>query len=187
MCARASAVSATRGTVRVLRGAGLAVCCAALGVAGHAAAGGAVPAIGPTVLLTVLLAGAGIALADRQRGPLGIIATVGGTQVALHVLLDALTHDHGGAPATGDDPLAMVGLHAVAALVTGLALAGAERAVFGVVGALSWLLRRLVPVCTAVPGGEPPPSRPSTAAPGQVVVRLLLRRVHRRRGPPVLL
>ena len=173
----------------MLRGAGLALCCATLGVAAHAAAGGELPAFGPTALLTVVLAGAGVALADRRRGLPAILAIVGGAQVGLHVLLDSLAH-HAPAesltvsPASG--PVVMTGLHAAAALVMALLLAGAERSAFVLGAVLDWLLGA-VPVRPFTP----PAWAAAVAKPVAVVssgeLRLLLRRVHGRRGPPVLL
>ena len=189
---RVSRPSATRGAPRVIRGVGLAVCCAALGVAGHAVAGGRLPAPGTTVVLTVLLAAAGIALADRQRGLPAIASTVGGTQVGLHLLLNALAHGHvAGAdpPALPIDPVAMTGVHAVATIITALLLAGAERSMFALAGVLGWLLRGVPVRPFVIPVCGPPvvvPAVPAVhVAAGEL--RLLLRRVHGRRGPPVLL
>lgn len=176
----------------MLRGAGLALCCATLSVAAHAAAGGELPAFGPTALLTVVLAGAGVALADRRWGLPAILAIVGGTQVGLHVLLDSLAHHTpagslaiaSAAPALG--PIFMTGLHAAAALVMALLLAGAERSAFVLGAVLDWLLGA-VPVRPFTP----PAWTPVVAEPGAAVpsgeLRLLFRRVHGRRGPPVLL
>jgi hypothetical protein len=178
--------SATRGAPRVLRGATLAVCCSALGVAGHATAGGALPAFGSTVLLTTLLAGAGIALADRQRGPLAIMSAVAGTQLVMHVSLDVLVHHPGSA---SGEPVAMTGLHAAAALVTWLLLTGAEGAVFAIVDVLGWLLRRVAPLATtpAAPAAhERTPARLLATPALSPLLQVLLRRVHQRRGPPVL-
>ena len=179
-------LSPTRGVPRLARGAGLAVCCAALGVAGHAAAGGQLPAPGPTVVCTVLLAIAGIALADRQRGLPAIASAVGGTQAGMHLLLDALAPGHAGhpvPPVSPADPVAMTGLHVVAAIVTALLLAGAERSIFALAAVLGWLFRGVParPVAVLSPG-------PLVALPALDVpvceLRLLLCRMHGRRGPP---
>lgn len=163
-----------------MRGAAVAGCSAALAVTGHAAAGGALPPVGLTVVLTALLAGAGVALADRQRGFLSILAAVGGSQLAMHVLLERLAHAHGGA----DQPALMVVVHAMATVVVAAALAGAERSVFAVVAVLRWLLRGLDVVVR-------PPLAPVTAGPaavagppGSITLDVLLRRVNARRGPP---
>lgn len=184
----ASTVSATRGAPRVLRGAGLACCSAALTVAAHAAAAGPVaglPSPGLTVVLTVLLAGAGVALADRRRGFPAILAAVGGSQLALHVLLAGLGHGHGGSGGTSS--LAMLLPHAVAALLTAVLLTGAEDAVFAVAAVLRWLL-------SAVAAVVPPLPRlccwplcvPVLSTSASSLLDVLLRRVHGRRGPPRL-
>jgi len=181
--------SPTRGMLRVVRGVGLAVCCAALGVTGHALTSGQLPAPGPTVVCTVLLAMAGIALADRRRGLPAIAATVGGTQVGLHFLLLALAHDHTShaAPVLPAGPVVMASVHAVAAIVTTLLLAGAERSLFTLTSLLGWLLRRLPVRPPAGLRARDPlvllPAVPATAG----ALRLLLCRIHGRRGPPVLL
>lgn len=183
--------SPTRGVLRVVRGVGLAVCCAALGVTGHALAGGQLPAPGPTVVCTVLLAMAGIALADRRRGLPAIASTVGGTQVGLHFLLNALTLGHTShtapvSPVLPAGPVVMASVHVAATIITVLLLAGAERSIFTLTRVLGWLLRR-IPVRPAGPRASGPllllPVVTATAG----ELRLLLCRMHGRRGPPVLL
>jgi hypothetical protein len=153
-----------------------------LGVAGHVAAGGGLPAAGPVVLLTLLLVGVGVALAGRQRGLPAILATLSGTQLVLHVLLDALAHDH--AAVRPVDPVAMVVLHGVAVVVTGVLLAGAERSVFAVGAVLAWLLRG-VPVGRPQIGAWPCWSARPVAGAATGELPVLLRRVHGRRAPPV--
>jgi hypothetical protein len=165
----------------VLRGTAAAGSSAALAVAGHAVAGGALPPAGLTVVLTALLAGAGVALADRQRGLGAILAAVGGSQLAMHVLLERLGHAHAGGT---DRPVLMFVGHAVAAVVVACALAGAERSVFAVVAVLRWLLRGV----TVAAGLPPLPGAGTTvvaAGPsGSITVDVVLRRVNARRGPP---
>ncbi|SHE65293.1 hypothetical protein SAMN05444320_101681 [Streptoalloteichus hindustanus] len=163
------------------RGAALALSSATLAVAAHAAAGGSVPDTGLAAVLTVLMAGAGTAMADRRRSAPAILAALGGSQVLLHVLLQALA-GHGAHHAPpGFDPSRMVATHVVATLLTAALLVGAERAVFAVAAALAMLLpRRLAP---------PPawaPLRLASVPIGTVPLPLdvLLRRVHTRRGPP---
>jgi hypothetical protein len=183
----------------VLRGAALAVCSAALTVAAHATAGGgvdggggggeggavaAMPSPGLTLVLTVLLAGLGIALADRRRGFPLILVAVGGSQLGMHLLLAGLGHGHGGAAPMS---IAMVGLHAVAAVFTAVLLTGAEDAVFAVVGVLRWILSAVTVAARPVPTHRPVDSGiPGPMVPGSLVVDVLLRRVHGRRGPPCL-
>jgi hypothetical protein len=166
---------------RVVRGAGLAGCCATLGVAGHAAAGGELPPLAPTALLTFVLAGLGIALADRRRGFGSMLLVVVATQVGMHVLLAALAHGHGLIPVdTG-----MVAFHAAAALVTALLLAGAEGSVFALAAVLGWLLRGIPLRPLLVPAVAPAVRLRPATPPAEL--RLMMRRAHGRRGPPGLL
>jgi hypothetical protein len=83
----------------------------------------------------------------------------------------------------------MTSVHAVAAIVTALLLAGAERSIFVLASVLGWLLRG-VPVRPLYVRACGPlvllPARSDTAATTDEL-RLLLCRVHGRRGPPVLL
>lgn len=186
-------MSATRGAPRVLRGVTLAGCSAALTVAAHAAAGGSVPSPGLTLVLTVLLAGAGVALADRRRGFPAILAAVAASQLGMHVLLAGLGHGHGGAAAGlgpgggASTPVAMVVLHAVAAVITAVLLAGAENAVFAVAAVLRWLLGAVAVGCRPLPPLGPQVCRiPGFRTFNSFIVDVLLRRVHARRGPPCL-
>lgn len=149
-------------------------------MAGHAAAGGALPSVGLTAVLTGLLAGAGVALADRQRGFWCILAAVGGSQLAMHVLLERLGHDHGGS----GQPALMLAVHAVAALVVAALLAGAERSVFAVFAVLRWLLRGLAAVVRPLPVPAAAVGLAGAEPAGSIMVDVLLRRVHARRGPP---
>jgi hypothetical protein len=190
----------------VARGLAAATVCALLTYSGHRAAGGAMPDLGLLLVLSLLLAGFLITLADRRRGPLAILAMVGGSQLALHGLLQMLAGSHpepaaalpGALPAalpgalagalpgalagslTG--PLAMLGAHALATLLTAAVLAGAEDAVFTVAHALA----RALPLTISAPRAVELPSRLS-AVTGPLDLRLrgvLGRRLHLRRGPP---
>lgn len=76
------------------RGLAAAVVCALLTFAGHVTAGGAIPDVGLLLVLALPLAGFLVALADRRRGPLAILALVGGSQLALHGLLQLLGTGH---------------------------------------------------------------------------------------------
>lgn len=174
---------------RVLRGLAAAGSSAALAVAAHAAAGGALPSTGLAVVLTTLLAGAGVALADRQRGLPSILAVVGGSQLTLHVLLDRLGHAHGAAGG-GDasalpSPL-MVVTHTVAAVMVAVLLAGAERSVFALAAVLRWLLGGVLPAPRPLPamGLAAQEQTPVALAPGSITLTVLLTRVNARRGPP---
>jgi hypothetical protein len=172
----------------VARGLTAASVCALLTYSGHRAAGGAMPDLGLLVVLTLLLAGFLTTLADRRRGPLAILALVGGSQLALHGLLqllagshsDAMTGPAGVGPGAGTLP--MLGAHALATVLTSVVLAGAEDAVFTVAHALA----RVLPLISSAPRAAELPSRLS-AITGPLDGRLrgvLLRRLHLRRGPP---
>ncbi|MGP4018573.1 hypothetical protein [Saccharopolyspora sp. 5N708] len=173
----------TQGALRVLRGVGLATTSASLSVAAHVAAGGAVPDPGTTVVITALLAGAGVALADRKRGSWGILGALGISQLALHVFLQLVASHQGGIgyPGLPFSPLAMTLGHLAAVLLTGLVLARAERALFVVAHLLGSILPRKstpLPVVTA----------PRTVCIPAITVRtlaqLIYQRIHARRGPP---
>jgi hypothetical protein len=188
------AVSATRGAPRVLRGVTLAGCSAALTVAAHTAAGGSAPSTGLTLVLTMLLAGLGVALADRRRGFPVILVVVGTSQLGMHVLLSGPLYGTGYGPGHGpesghghDVTVAggMVALHAVAAVLTAVMLAGAESAVFATVAVLGWALRTVAVVPRPLPVLGPRLSfMPPAWMPGCLAIEVLLRRVHARRGPP---
>lgn len=173
----------TRGALRVLRGVGPAVTSAALSVAAHTAAGGSLPDPGTTTVITALLAGTGVAMADRRRGPLGIFGALGASQAALHGFLE-LTANHQGHTAQPGIPLSPVGMllgHLVAVLVVGVLLSGAENALF----ALVRLLRRVLPqvLRTPLPAQRPPGTRPAGRH-VRPLVQLVHRRIHAPRGPP---
>jgi hypothetical protein len=189
----------TRGGARVARGLSAASVCALLTYGGHRAAGGALPDLGLLIVLALLLAGFLITLADRRRGPLAILVLVGGSQLALHGLLQLLggSHEHTasavspgspGLPGTGPlavpalMPVLMLGAHALATVITAAVLAGAEAAVFTVAHALA----RVLPLALSMPRTPEPPGRPGVVT-GPLDARLrgvLGRRLHLRRGPP---
>jgi hypothetical protein len=153
-------------------------------VAAHVVGGGSAPDTVLTLLLTVLLAWAGITLAGRRRSATAIGAALAGSQLALHVLFTGLGgHQHGrGSLLAAAHPAAMTAAHVLATVLTALVLAKAESAVFAAAAALAALLPRRV---------SPPPVRtPPRAAPGpciapRPVLDVLLRTVIARRGPPV--
>ncbi len=174
------------------RGLVAATVCTLLSVCGHVAAGGALPDLGLTAVLALLLAGFLVTLADRRRGPLAITLLVGGSQLALHGLLQVLggPHEHAAAPLgaaplgpAAINPWLMTAAHTVAALLAAAVLTGAENTVFAVAAALARSLPR-------PPAALPCPT-PATV-PGTVVVvpctgrlrGVLGHRLHSRRGPP---
>lgn len=181
----------TRGGARVARGLSAASVCALLTYGGHRAAGGALPDLGLLIVLALLLAGFLITLADRRRGPLAILVLVGGSQLALHGLLQLLGGSHEHTASAGSPgphavpalmPVLMFGAHALATVITAAVLAGAEAAVFTVAHALA----RVLPLSLSMPRTPEPPGRPGVVT-GPLDARLrgvLGRRLHLRRGPP---
>jgi len=163
--------------LRIARGGLLALSSAVLTVTAHAAAGGGVPATGLTVLLTVGIAAAGTALADRARGDLPVLGALAAAQLSTHL---ALSVPCGRAEPTAESGCPMLLAHLVAVLLTALLLARADAAIAGAVAALNMLVPRR---------DRPLPIRGITApaigsARADNVLEVLLRRIHSRRGPP---
>ncbi len=157
----------------------LAVTSAALSVTAHGVAGGEVSEFAPALPLTLLIAFAGTAVADRGRRPWTILATLGVAQLGQHSLLN-LGHHTADGPGLGFSPTAMTAAHVVAALLTGLLLARADATLHALVTAVSRLLPP--PLAPVVPTGALWALIPAPSA--NTLVDVLLRRVHGRRGPP---
>ncbi|WP_410658710.1 hypothetical protein [Amycolatopsis sp. lyj-112] len=157
---------------------------AALAVTAHVIGDGEVPDTAMTLLLTVLIGWNATALAAKARGPLATIVDLGAGQVVMHLVLSSLSshelmHDEP-APSGG---LSMTAAHVVATLVTAVLLAKADGLLLGVLDCL----RALVPFvlrALPVPAAVPAPALARPAGPGHLV-RVDLRRVHGRRGPPL--
>jgi hypothetical protein len=162
----------------VVRGSLLAGTSAVLAVAAHVIGGGMAPATGLTVLLTIGIAAAGIALADRQRGWVEILLALGAAQLGMHVLLTIGGHAGDAGQVHG---WPMTGGHVLAVLLAAAVLAWAETAVFAVAAAVALLLpRRLAaPPTVDSPVLPRPPREPVDRA-----REVLLRRCLPRRGPP---
>jgi hypothetical protein len=158
----------------VLRGAVLAGLSALLAAAGHAAGGGTLPDLAVLVPVLPLLAWTFTGAASRCHGLVGTIAVLALGQFVLHNAIELLHPSHPGST--------MLGMHAVATVVTALALRHADRGVAALTAALWRVLpRRLVP---------PPADRPlpTLAVPGPAVPARLARAfvvADARRGPPV--
>jgi hypothetical protein len=164
---------------RLARAVLLAVTSSALSVTAHGAAGGSVTEFAPALPLTLLVAFAGTALAERWRGPATVLATLGVAQLGQHALL-TLGHHAADGPGLGFSPTAMTAAHVVAALLTGLLLARADAALHALVAVVTRLLPPPhVPVVPAAALWAPTPSSTANA-----LVDVVLRRVHGRRGPP---
>jgi hypothetical protein len=157
----------------------LAVTSATLAIVAHAAAGGGLPDTGLTALLTVGLAAIGIVMAGGRRSTASIMAVLGATQLATHVLLSFQAMDMPGAMSYNG--VTMIGAHAIAVLVTGCLLARADSAIFAVAAALA----RLLPTLVAAP---PVPAAPALPLPRVAPLRrptgVLAARANARRGPP---
>ncbi|OLT40704.1 hypothetical protein BJF85_05290 [Saccharomonospora sp. CUA-673] len=157
---------------------------AALSVTAHGLAGGGLPHPLTTLLLATLVGWVATATAHRTHGTLGILAVLGTGQLATHTLL-TLISGHG---LEGGEGPAMLAGHVLATAATAGLLAHAETMLAAAASAARWLLR---PVTSPVqaPPATPAPTRLPRALPDdapRVVVDILLRRVHGRRGPPVL-
>lgn len=167
-----------------MRGGLLGVSSAALAVTAHMIGDGDLPDTAMTLLLTVLIGWNAAALAAKARGPLATIVDLGAGQVVMHLVLSSLsTHEphSGSAPVSGG--LAMTVAHVVATLITALLLAKADGLLLGVLSCL----RALVPFilnALPVPAAVASPVLARPAGPGHLV-RVDLRRVHGRRGPPL--
>lgn len=157
-----------------MRGGLLALASAGLAITAHALAGGGPPDTAMTLVLIGLVSWAGAALAEKTRGPVGVLAVLGTAQLAMHLVLSGLMAH--AMPSGG-----MLLTHAAATAATAVLLAHAETMLL--VAAASVLL--LLPVVwrpAPVRGGPAPlPVRP---AGDESAVSVLLRRIHRRRGPP---
>ncbi|MGW1680427.1 hypothetical protein [Saccharopolyspora sp. NPDC002376] len=134
-------------------------------------------------MITVLLASAGVALADRKRGSWSILGALGVSQLSLHVFLQLVAshQDAPGALGMPISPVAMALGHIGVVLFTGLLMARAERALFVVARLLrSVLLRRPRPLRIV--------TELRTVCIPAVTVRQLAHLVHQRihalRGPP---
>ncbi len=176
--------------LRAVRGGLLGVSSGALAVTAHMIGDGELPDTAITLLLTVLIGWNAAALAAKARGPLATIIDLGAGQVVMHLVLSSLSsHEltHTASTQTGPSPassnVAMTVAHVVATLITAVLLAKADGLLLGVLACL----RTLVPLILAplpVPAAVPAPVLASPAGPGHLI-RVDLRRVHGRRGPPL--
>jgi hypothetical protein len=165
----------------VVRGSVLAIISAALAVLAHVLGGGMPPSTGLTLLLTVGTAAGGVALADRQRGGFAILAALGSSHLAIHLILTLCTPDMDmGSPINAQ---AMLGAHLTAIALAAALLTRAERAIYALAELLAMLLPRWVVVLFVAPEPAPAPTR--DVAPAEKAIRVLLRRACSRRGPPV--
>jgi hypothetical protein len=163
-----------------VRGAVLAALVTLLTATGHAVGGGSLADLSPLAVLVPLLAQVLVAVADRCRGLLPVLAALGAGQLALHYLLLVLTA-HGDPAGTFSGP-AMVAAHAAATLVTAVVVIHADAAVAALVAAAG----RLLPRRPRVPAVDvAPPTRPVPEVDVPLVAGLVLLAAHARRGPPI--
>ncbi|WP_307849463.1 hypothetical protein [Qaidamihabitans albus] len=157
----------------------LAVCSATLAVSAHTLADGRLPQVSVTLTLTLLIGWLSVAVAEHTRGVLGTLLVLGGAQAAMHWLFAGLAPHEGG----GGHGITMPVAHAVATLLTALALTHAETMLAVAVASL----RMLLPVAwTSAPVPAPKPRHAVVRASiGTLVVEVMLHRVCRRRGPPL--
>ncbi|ANZ37060.1 hypothetical protein BBK82_14270 [Lentzea guizhouensis] len=161
--------------MRTLRGAVLAVTSAALTIAAHGLGGGELPEFIHALPLVVLIAFAAASLADKRTGKLSLMAGLAAAQLAQHLLLTWVSHEH-----TGTLTWQMFGAHLVAATLTGLLLFHAENALFRLFAAVTRLIpRRLTPQPVLTP------VRAFTSTPYLRRAHAAeLSRAHGLRGPP---
>ncbi len=166
----------------MLRGATLAALSTLLTAVGHVAGGGALPDLALLTVLSPLLAGVFVAVAERCRGAVGTIGILGAGQLALHQLMVLMHPPHHAVDAAVSSGTGMLGMHAAVTLVTALMLRIADRAIAGLAAAL----RRVVPRrLTPPPADRPLPTRPVPGPAVPVRLALVLAAAQVRRGPPV--
>jgi hypothetical protein len=158
-----------------MRGAALALTSATLTIAAHGLGGGQLAEFVHALPLVVLIAFAAASLADKRTGKLSVIAGLGTAQLAQHLLLTWVNHEHTNT-LTGQ----MLVAHVVAATLTGLLLFHAENALFRLFSAVTRLIpRRLTPL---------PVTKPVRTFTSTPYVRhaqaVQLRSANGRRGPP---
>jgi hypothetical protein len=162
-----------------VRGVLLAVLSTLLTAVGHVAGGGSLEQLTPLAVLVPMLATVLVALAERCRGVVAVLAALGAGQAVLHYLLAVLT-EHGHSAAVPG--LSMVAAHAVATLALAPVVCSADAAVTG----LAVALRRILPRRPRVRAVEVPlPTRavPATGVP--LLVSVCFVAAHARRGPPI--
>jgi len=162
---------------RLLRGTALASLTTVLTALGHLAGGGTLPDLALLVVLLPLLGLVVVPLAQRARGRVGVLAVLGGGQLALHELLTLLGHAHAevGGPR-------MVAMHVVAIVLSGLLLQHVDT----LLTALARALRRVLPARPAPLCADAPlPTRVVPAAGTLGHVRRAAVGAVLLRGPPV--
>lgn len=170
-------MTAEQTTAARLRGAATGLLTAALAVAAHGAADGAVPSGTAVALVAVLAATVGglAATVSRAADVRVLIGLLGAGQLVAHLMMSAANHSHGTAAAPAS---AMLAAHALAVVAGALLIAAGDR--------LCRAVSRVVRV-TARPVIPPLPPRPRTVTSTDQPLRsaLLLAASMSHRGPPV--
>jgi hypothetical protein len=155
----------------VVRGSVLSGFSLLLSVSSHAVAGGSAHLSAGSVAGGLLVAAVSVAAADAQRRFRDIVAVVGLSQVALHVMAGG---GHAGAGVAAAPEVGMVAAHVLAAVLVSAVLAHGERLIWSLFSLLrvpraQRLFRCVRTVATAVPEPrfpEPPRLRPAFPRPG---------------------
>lgn len=163
-----------RGVLRAARGVLLAVSSAGLAITAHALANGSRPDTGLTLVLALLVGWIGAALAERTRRFPGVLAVLGASQLAMHVVLTGLM---GHLEPSG----AMILAHAGATVVTAILLRHAESMLLAAATSLRFLLPVVWRPATVPAGPVPVPVRGQDDPP---LISVLIRRIQGKRGPP---
>ncbi|MEN3318130.1 MAG: hypothetical protein V7643_1531 [Mycobacterium sp.] len=161
---------------------------AALAIAAHAMAGGAVPPGSTAVLLSVLAVTAGsvAATVDRTADARVLFALLAVGQLVAHMMLTTAGHTDcamsGGSPASGGTPAAaMLAAHTVALVVCAALIAAGDRLCRAVTSALHACAGELPGMLATAPAAA------VTAGDQPLRSTLLLAASVSRRGPPVRL
>ena len=144
--------------------------------------GGTLAGLSPLAVLVPLLATVLVAVAERCRGIVAVLAALGAGQLVLHHLLVVLAaHAHVGPDAVFSGS-AMLGAHAVATLAIAVVLSRADAAVTALVAAYGRILPRRLRVAAV---DVAPPSCPVPDTDVPLAASLALVAAHARRGPPI--
>lgn len=163
----------------------LGVSAGALATSAHAAAGGGLPHVSLTVVVTALIGWIAASLAEKAKGITATMAVLGAAQLATHAGMTTLHAPSGAQPAF--DPLVMALAHVLATALTAVLLARADHGLRVVVARLRSLLPSTVPVSPVPPPPQKAAPKPAAApASERHDTQVMLRRVCTRRGPPQL-
>lgn len=164
----------------MVRGCLLTVASATLAVTAHALAGGGLPNVALTILLSVVIGWTSTAVADKAHEESVVVTTLAVGQVLTHEIL-TLTAGHHGAGHV--ESATMTAAHAVATLITAALVTGAHRAFAAFAAALARLVPSIMPA-PPIPDAER--GRIAYQHSEHSAIDVLLTRICARRGPPAL-